>query len=234
MFELKDVNLVYDLGKEEVTYALRNINFKWDNKGLVGIIGPSGSGKSSILYVMAGLKEPTSGHINYNGKSLDKMKLDIKAALRLMEFGFIFQRGFLIEYLSVLDNVLIPVNEKSNEFKVKAVELLEKVGIGKLANKKPYQLSGGQRQRVAIARALINDPHVIFADEPTAALDHKSASEVMGILAEYGKEHLVIVVTHDTSILSEATKVISIWDGCLQNTRIDDLHSKIEGRGEVI
>ncbi|MDP4091774.1 MAG: ABC transporter ATP-binding protein [Bacillota bacterium] len=230
MFELKNVNLVYDLGKEDVTYALKNINFNCEDKGLIGIIGPSGSGKSSILYVMSGLKRPTSGTVVYNGRSIDKMQLDMKAGIRLKEFGFIFQRGFLIEYLSVIDNVLVPVNEKGIEAKSKAAILLDKLGILKLADKKPYQLSGGQRQRVAIARALINNPKVVFADEPTAALDHKSASEVMQILAEYSQSALVFVVTHDTSIIGDAVRVISIWDGSLdlgienkiQNTRQGD------------
>lgn len=215
MFELKDVNLVYDLGKEEVTYALRNVSYKCDEQGLTGIIGPSGSGKSSMLYVMSGLKAPTSGTVTYNGKHIDKIALDMKAGIRLKEFGFIFQRGFLIEYLSVIDNVLVPIDDKSNEAKKKASILLDKLGMAKHVNKRPYQLSGGQRQRVAIARALINDPKVVFADEPTAALDHKSASEVMKILAEYSKNHLVFVVTHDSSILEDASRIISIWDGCL-------------------
>ncbi len=231
MFELEDVNLVYDLGKEDVTYALRNINLKLDNKGLVGIIGPSGSGKSSMLYIMAGLKSSTSGKISYDGNTLNKMSIDAKARLRLSDFGFIFQRGFLIEYLTVLDNVLVPLNDKSLELKNKALDLFDKLGIAKLKNKKPYQLSGGQRQRVAIARALISDPKVVFADEPTAALDHKSAAEVMKVLSDYGKEKLVIVVTHDTSILKDASRVISIWDGCL--SELETSNSGIEGWGDA-
>lgn len=228
MFELNDVSLVYDLGKEDVTYALRNVNLKSDEKGLMGIIGPSGSGKSSILYIMAGLKNPTSGSIAYNGNVINEMSIDTKAKLRLKDFGFIFQRGFLIEYLSVLDNILVPLNDKSPASKEKAKALLERLGIAKLENKKPYQLSGGQRQRVAIARALITEPEVIFADEPTAALDHKSAAEVMDILADYAKQKLVIVVTHDMSILKDTSRVISIWDGKILETDTD-CH-KFEGK----
>lgn len=215
MFELKDVNLVYDLGKKEVTHALQNISYKSENSGLTGLIGPSGSGKSSMLYIMAGLKSPTSGEVYYKGKGYSSMPLDIKAGLRRKEFGFIFQRGYLIEYLTVLNNVLVPLNDSSAEGKTKALELLKRLGIEKLANQKPYQLSGGQRQRVAIARALITEPEVVFADEPTAALDHKSAMEVMDLLADYAKKKLVIVVTHDTSIFREKTKMLSIWDGVL-------------------
>lgn len=215
MFELKGVNLIYDLGKEDITRALKDVNFKCESKGLLGIIGPSGSGKSSMLYLMSGLKTATSGEVLYAGKDLGKLSQDVRARLRKKEFGFIFQRGFLLEYLSVLDNVLVSVNDASKTSKQKALDLLESLGISKLANKKPHQLSGGQRQRVAIARALMSDPKVIFADEPTSALDHASAYEVMHLLSEVAKEHLVIIVTHDQSILKDATEIIRIWDGQL-------------------
>lgn len=219
MFTLKDITLVYDLGKEDVTYALRQVTIETPQKGMIGIVGPSGSGKSSLLYVMAGLKEPSSGLLHYTGKLMTDMKIDEKAVLRRMDFGFIFQRGYLIEYLSVLDNILVPLNQKTPFYVEKAKSLMAKLGIARLIHKKPNQLSGGQRQRVSIARALMNDPKVIFADEPTAALDHQSAAEVMKVLSEYSKEKLVIVVTHDTTILSEAEKIIEIWDGKLSEDR---------------
>ena len=217
MFELKNVCLVYDIGKEEVTYALRNINITTKSNGILGIMGPSGSGKSSLLYIMSGLKNPTSGEVIYNGIVMNQLFIDDKANLRREKFGFVFQRGYLIDYLSVLDNILVPVNSSSEKYKAKAMDLLEKLGIAKLASKKPYQLSGGQRQRVVIARALINDPEVIFADEPTAALDHAAAADVMRVLGEYSKDKLVVVVTHDTSILSGVDNILTIWDGRLEN-----------------
>lgn len=219
MFEFKNVNLVYDLGKEDTTNALRNINFKHENKGILGIIGPSGSGKSSMLYLMSGLKTATSGEVFYKGRELGKMTSDERARLRHKEFGFVFQRGYLIEYLSVLDNVLVPVNDACEKTRKKALLLLEKLQIEKLAQKMAYQLSGGQRQRVAIARALINDPQVVFADEPTASLDHKTAFQVMKIFLEISKDHLVVVVTHDKSILNEDCEVIGIWDGTLDTLK---------------
>jgi putative ABC transport system ATP-binding protein len=216
MFELKEVNLIYDLGKEEVTHALRDINIKFNQNGVTGIIGPSGSGKSSLLYLMAGLKNPTSGQVFYNGTCINGMSVDKKAKFRQDKLGFAFQRGYLIDYLNVMDNVLVPVNNTSSVYKNRAYDLLDELGIGKLVHKKPYQLSGGQRQRVSIARALINDPEVIFADEPTAALDHDSAVEAMTILSGYGKEKLVIVVTHDTSILDNSVRTITIRDGAIK------------------
>lgn len=218
MFKIHDANLVYDIGKEVQTYALKNINLTLSGNRMVGIMGPSGSGKSSLLYIMAGLKLPTSGKITYNDKNLGALAPKKAAELRLKEFGFIFQRHFLIDYMTVLENVLTPINSDSNANKVKALGLLDRLKIGHLANKRIFQLSGGQRQRVAIARALINDPKVIFADELTAALDHESAREVMAFLEEFKKKALIIVVTHDPSILENADDIINIRDGSIIST----------------
>ena len=213
IFECKNLSLIYDQGKDAQTYALKNINFKIENKGLIGIMGPSGSGKSSLLYSMAGLKKPTTGSIFYKDKDLTKISDDEKSSIRKEEFGFIFQKHFLIDYMSVLDNVLVPLNDNSEENVKKALSLLKKLKIDHLANKKPHQISGGQSQRAAIARALINNPKVIFADELTAALDHSSSKEVMNILDEYKKSALIVVVTHDPSILEGADRIINVWDG---------------------
>lgn len=218
MFKIDNTNLVYDIGKEVQTYALRNVNLTLQGNRMVGIMGPSGSGKSSLLYIMSGLKIPTSGKVFYNDIDFTKLSPKEAAKLRLKEFGFIFQRHFLIDYMTVLENVLTPINSDSKEAKVKALNLLEMLKIGHLAGKKPFQLSGGQRQRVAIARALINDPKVVFADELTAALDHESAGEVMDFLNEYKKNALVIVVTHDPSILEKADDIINIRDGVIVST----------------
>lgn len=222
MFEFKNINLIYDLGKEDVTYALRNINYKHGNKGMLGVVGPSGSGKSSMLYLMSGLKTVTSGELTYNNRDLGRMTATERSELRRKEFGFIFQRGYLLEYLTVLDNVLVPLNDSSKRSREKAIGLMERLGIAKLAAKKPYQLSGGQRQRVSIARALMNDPEVLFADEPTSALDHESAFEVMNIFAEYAKERLVVFVTHDISISSKISEIIRIWDGRLVSSMANE------------
>ncbi len=225
MFKIEDVNLVYDIGKEVQTYALRNIDLTLPDNGMLGIMGPSGSGKSSLLYVMAGLKLPTSGKVIYNNFHYSNLSPKQASDLRLREFGFIFQRHFLIDYMTVLENVLTPINSDSREAKAKAVELLEKLKIGHLVNKRPFQLSGGQRQRVAIARSLINDPKVILADELTAALDHESAKEVMEFLNEFKRETLIIVVTHDPSILEKADDIINIRDGII--TGIESLRGVI-------
>lgn len=221
MFKIDNVNLIYDIGKEVQTYALQDINLSLQENQMIGIMGPSGSGKSSLLYIMAGLKEPTAGNVFYNDIDFKKLSSKEAAKLRLKEFGFIFQRHFLIDYMTVLENVLTPINSDSKEDKIKALKLLQMLKIDHLSNKRPYQLSGGQRQRVAIARALINDPKVVFADELTAALDHESAREVMNFLNEYKKKALVIIVTHDPSILENTDSIINIRDG--EITSIDKL-----------
>lgn len=224
LFKVENLNLIYDIGKEVQTYALRNINLSLEGNRLIGIMGPSGSGKSSLLYSLAGLKTPSSGTISYKNVKLNELSVSKSTELRRKDFGFIFQRHFLIDYMSVLDNVLTPINDNSTKAKDKARALLGKLKIEHLADKKPHQLSGGQRQKVAIARALINDPKVIFGDEITASLDHASAKEVMKLLDEYTSNALVIVVTHDPSILENADDIINIWDGAI--TSIENKEGK--------
>jgi putative ABC transport system ATP-binding protein len=224
LYKIENLNMVYDIEKENQTFALKNINLNIENNKFVGIMGPSGSGKSSLLYIMAGLKEATSGKVFYNGNSIEEMSKRHMAELRRKEFGFIFQRHFLIEYMTALENILTPINSDTKEHKEKALSIMEQLGIEGLANKKPSKLSGGQRQKVAIARALINDPKVIFGDELTAALDHNSADKVMNLLDEYKKKSLIVIVTHDRSILKNADSIVNIWDGQIQ---------KIEKREKV-
>ncbi|MBR5058932.1 MAG: ABC transporter ATP-binding protein [Clostridiales bacterium] len=216
MFELKDANMIYDMDKEEKVYAMRGMNITFPDKGLVGIIGPSGSGKSTLMYTMSTLKKLTSGDVLYNGKSLMSISDSQKQHLRRNEFGFVFQRHYLINYMTALDNATIAATIPVNEAREKAEKLLLEIGLKKSELRhKPTKLSGGQRQRVAIARAMMNDPKVLFADEPTASLDHENAFLVMDRLKEYSKDRLVRVITHDTSIIQDADMVVKIWDGAI-------------------
>lgn len=212
-YQLNGVNLIYDKEKEGGTIALRDINVSLERKGLIGIQGPSGSGKSSLLYLMAGLKFPTSGNVFYDTTDLSKLSMSEMAAKRRKDFGFIFQQHFLINYLTVLENTLVPLNINNKTIRNKAMEYLERLGIVRYAHKYPYQLSGGQRQRAAVVRALMNNPKVIFGDEPTAALDHESACDVMTLLTECTDNAMVVIVTHDESLLENADKIISMRDG---------------------
>ncbi|MBO5227520.1 MAG: ABC transporter ATP-binding protein [Lachnospiraceae bacterium] len=214
MFDIKNITMIYDMEKSEKVYALGGFDLKLPDKGLVGIIGPSGSGKSTLMYCLSTLKKPTDGQILYNGKELTKLKDSERENLRRDEFDFVFQRHFLVPYLSAVDNVTVAAARKGREVTEQAKKLLSGFGLGeKEWNKRPSKLSGGQRQRTAIARAMINNPKVLFADEPTAALDHENAFAVMEILKEYAKENLVLVITHDRSILKDADSIIEMWDG---------------------
>ncbi len=210
----RELNLIYDFNSTgNETYALSGVNITLDHNGITGIIGPSGSGKSSLLYVLSGLKRPTSGTVYYDDMDIEAYAPHTREAMRKKSFGFIFQKHFLIDYLSILDNVLVPLNDKSAGSSEYALSLLNRLGIRHLAEKKPYALSGGQRQRAAVARAMINRPEVIFADEPTASLDHNNAMEVMSILSDFKESSVILVATHDRSILSGADNIIEMWDG---------------------
>lgn len=220
MFEIKNITMIYDMEKSEKVYALGGFDLTLPDKGLVGIIGPSGSGKSTLMYCLSTLKKPTDGEILYNGRSITELKDSERERLRRNEFGFVFQRHFLVPYMSALDNVTVAATEKGNEVVDRAKELLSDLGlVDREISKRPAKLSGGQRQRAAIARAMINNPKVLFADEPTAALDHENAFAVMKILKEYARENLVLVITHDSSILKDADSVIEMWDGNISRIR---------------
>lgn len=214
MFNISNVSLIYDMDKEEKVYAVNDVTLNLPDHGMIGIIGPSGSGKSSLMYCLSTLKKATSGEINYNGINFADMSQRELEHLRREQFGFVFQHHFLISYMSILDNVIVAAKDSPVKAREHGMELLKKLRIKETeAGKKPKHLSGGQRQRAAIARALINEPAVLFADEPTASLDHENAFLVMRFLEEYAKNHLVILITHDHSILENADRVIEIWDG---------------------
>ena len=216
MFDIKNITMIYDMEKAEKVYALGGFDLTLPDKGLIGIIGPSGSGKSTLMYCLSTLKKPTDGQIFYNGRELTKLKDYECENLRRNEFGFVFQRHFLVPYMSAMDNVTVAAAKDDIAAGERAKELLAAFGMGeKEFGRRPSKLSGGQRQRTAIARAMINTPNVLFADEPTAALDHENAFAVMEILKDYSKENLVLVITHDHSILKGADRVIEMWDGCL-------------------
>jgi putative ABC transport system ATP-binding protein len=218
MLETRGLNLIYGDKPENELYALRDITFSVQTGEMVGLIGPSGSGKSSLLYVLSGLKKPTTGTVYYQNNDFEALSFNELAALRRKEFGFIFQRHFLINYLNVIDNVLAVVNQSTPSWQKAAMDCLEILGIAELAAKKIWQMSVGQRQKVAIARALVNQPKVIFADEPTASLDHANAQMVMEVLARLKGQTTILVATHDHSILGSTDQIIRMWDGRITKT----------------
>lgn len=187
----------------------------------VAITGPSGSGKSSLLYLLGLLDLPTSGDIYVNGVAGSKLNEDKRADVRLAHLGFVFQFHFLLPEFSALDNVMLPMRALGTlspaAQKARASDLLGTLGLGDHRHKRPDQLSGGQRQRVAIARALANEPSVILADEPTGNLDTVSSAQVLAILHELvdRERKSVVIVTHDLAIAAKADRHVTIVDGKL-------------------
>jgi putative ABC transport system ATP-binding protein len=179
----------------------------------VGILGPSGSGKSSLLYLLSGLKNPTAGSVSFQGTNYSSLGDASRSHLRISTFGFVFQQPFLLGYLTALENVLL-INPGADGARAKAHMLLGEVGLADKAHRMPAELSGGEKQRVCVARALFAEPKAVFADEPTASLDHASGETVIGLLRQRRRGALV-VVTHDPSMLATADRVLHMEDGFL-------------------
>ena len=199
-------------------HILKNISLDIYEGDFTVIMGPSGAGKSTLLYALSGMDKPTLGKIEFNGKEITKMSIDNLAMFRRENCGFIFQQNYLIDSMSVLDNVLVSgllVNKNKKEIAEKAKDLLKKVDINnRLWNKFPTQLSGGEAQRVGIARALINSPKLVFADEPTGALNSKTGKDVLDTLTEFNNEgQSIIMVTHDIKSARRGNRIIYIKDG---------------------
>lgn len=210
MISATAASLIYqDHGRE--VFACRNIDLEIGSTEFVGILGPSGSGKSSLLYLLSGLKNPTSGAVAYDERPYPTMGDAERSKMRLKSFGFVFQQPFLLGYLTALENVLL-VDPKSSNARDRAVGLLESVGLADKAHRMPAELSGGEKQRVCVARALFAGPRVVFADEPTASLDHTSGSAVIRLLHER-REGALVVVTHDPSMLQDADRILRMDDG---------------------
>lgn len=210
MIEASGVSLIYHDHEREV-FACRDIDIQIQSGEFVGILGPSGSGKSSLLYLLSGLKNPTLGSIRFNGTDLANLNDHNRALLRLRSFGFVFQQPYLLGYLTAIENVLAASSKTVQD----AQNLLGELGLGEKLNRFPHELSGGERQRVCVARALINDPEVIFADEPTAALDHHNGEMVVEMLNRHRKHGSLVMVTHDPAMLSNADRTLVINDGTI-------------------
>ncbi len=201
----------YDHGKE--VFACRDIDLEVRDGEFLGILGPSGSGKSSLLYLLSGLKVPTHGEVRYRDQNLAAMPEDQRSKLRLKEFGFVFQQPYLLGYLTALENVLVAV--PGLPLKQDASQLLSKLGLADKSHRLPHELSGGERQRVCVARALLGGPKVIFADEPTAALDHRNGLQVVELLNENRGAGSLVMVTHDPSMLEKADRIVHLSDGVI-------------------
>ncbi len=209
------VNLVYGEGSTTV-HALIDVNLEIKKGAIVSIVGPSGSGKSSLLHVIGAMRTPTSGKININGIAIQNASRNELAHIRRDKIGFIFQTFALLDHLTAAENVMapmIPINPPG--LRKEAMELLELVGLEHRTHHKPSELSGGEKQRVAIARALINSPDIIIGDEITGNLDSKTGEEIFSLIKNLNEERKItfLIVTHDESIAKSCDYQIEMKDG---------------------
>jgi len=218
MLQGENLTLTYQDGENTID-AVHDVSIAIEDHQFIGLLGPSGSGKSSLLYLLSGLRQATQGEVYLDDRAYGKMSDRERVALRRSEFGFVFQQHFLINYLTSLENVMVaaPVQNKAHASQAQA--LLADLGMGDKLHRFPYELSGGERQRVAVARAMIHRPRIIFADEPTGLLDRRTGLQVMALLRSYRKQGSLIAVTHNPEILSEADLVVTVRDGQVANVK---------------
>jgi len=218
MLSGQDLALDYRTGTS-VAHAVDTVSLSVEQGSFVGLIGPSGSGKSSLMYLLSGLKRPTRGTVAFEGQDYRQISMPGLMQLRRQRYGFVFQQHFLINYLTALENVMVGAVKRNHDVVAYAQELLRRVGLGDKLRQRPYQLSIGERQRVAVARALVHRPAIVFADEPTASLDQATGREVINLLVDYRRRAggSVVVVTHDPAMLTDADRVLQMQDGRLSS-----------------
>ena len=217
VLEFRNVKKDYRLGETTVS-ALRGVNLSIQAGEFIAILGASGSGKTTLLNLAGVIDEPTSGEIVIKGKNISRMTDNEKAELRNGSIGYIFQTFNLVSVLSALENVMLPLQIQAGRnpaIRAEARRRLEEVGLGDYLHHRPDKLSGGQRQRVAIARALITKPLLIFADEPTANLDHRTASSIIDLMKDLNEKEMVTFIfsTHDQRLIDRVKRVVRIDDG---------------------
>lgn len=235
-------NIVKIFGKDnEQAKALNGVNVEIKKGEFVAVMGPSGSGKSTLLFALSGMDEITSGSVKFGDTELSKLHENTLADIRRTKMGFVFQQPTMLKNLNILDNIILPAmhEEKKNTAKLtqKAKALMKKTGIAGLENRDTTEVSGGQLQRAGICRALMNAPEILFADEPTGALNSKSAEEIMELLVEINKEGTaILLVTHDAKVAARADRVLFTKDGnIVSELPLQKFSSRgMETRGEKI
>jgi putative ABC transport system ATP-binding protein len=217
IIQAMDVRKLYDAGAGNVA-ALRGVDFAVGRGEMVAIMGPSGCGKTTLLNCLSGLDEPTSGEIIIAGTSLKRLSDRQKTAYRARQMGFIFQNFNLLPVLSAVENVELPMlvsGEGGRKARRRALEMLEVVGLAERARHRPAELSGGQQQRVTIARALVNNPAIVWGDEPTGNLDGEAADNIMDLLCKLNREQgqTLVIVTHAPEVGARASRIVRMRDG---------------------
>ena len=237
VLEVSNLCKTYIVNKRQ-NNVLKNVNFAVQEGEMVAVMGPSGSGKSTLLYTVSGMDDLTAGEVLFGGKSLAAMKQKELAILRLNEMGFIFQQMYMLKNLTVLDNIILPacqskkVKESRRETVLRGQELMRKLGIIDVADHDINEVSGGQLQRACICRSMMNRPRMIFADEPTGALNRTSSYEVMEELSKINKEGTTIMlVTHDVKVAAKCTRVLYLVDGNINGEyNLDKVDSSLQLR----
>ena len=226
ILEVKDLCKTYIVNKHQ-NNVLKNVSFNVAEGELVAVMGPSGSGKSTLLYTVSGMDNMTSGQVRFRGNDLSALNKDKLADLRLDEMGFIFQQMYMLKNLSLLDNIILPaVRSKKNsasrkEKQQRGIELMKLLGIGEIADNDINEVSGGQLQRACIARSMVNSPSMIFADEPTGALNRTASEEVTDELVRLNSEGTtVLLVTHDSHVAAKCDRVLYIMDGNIRDEHV--------------
>ncbi len=220
IIEIKGLKREFLVGSE-IVKAFKGVDVSVMKNEYLAMMGPSGSGKSTLMNLLGCLDTPTAGAYNLNGTDVSSLKDDDLAEIRNKEIGFIFQTFNLLPRLTALENVFLPLvyaGYNSEDRKIKAQNVLEKVGLGDRIDHRPNQLSGGQRQRVAVARALVNEPSIILADEPTGNLDSKTSLDIMRLFEEiHEMGNTLIVVTHEEEVASHAHRILRLRDGMVES-----------------
>ena len=216
----RNLSKIYTMGEQEVR-ALDGVDLDIAEGEFVAIMGPSGSGKSSLMNLIGALDRPTTGEMWINGKALSEMSRDDLADLRNETLGFVFQQFNLLARQDAFQNVRLPLRyarKDAGDIDARAKECLELVGLGTRMDHRPMQLSGGQQQRVAIARALANRPRILLADEPTGALDTKTTAEIMHLMQDLNRQGItVVLITHETEVAAYASRQIHFRDGRIES-----------------
>ena len=220
ILEVKNLCKTYIVNKRQ-HHVLKNVNLKIKEGEFIAVMGPSGSGKSTLLYNVSGMDKMTAGNVIFDGDQLENLSQKDLSNLRLRKMGFVFQQTNLLKNIGIIDNIILSAymakDRNRKEVNNQAIKLMKQTGIIELVDNDITQASGGQLQRVAICRALINNPKIIFGDEPTGALNSKSANEIMDIFRDINDEGTTImIVTHDVKVASKTERVLYMIDGKIE------------------